>query len=232
MPAAAAQCCSIDTTRYGPFARWECTPHADSRPAARRKSRTLLAVALGVALVLGEPVVGVTREPRPVGWARLPQATVHEHDHPGSGDDDVGTELHVINVEPQILSEDEAGSVEAVLRATSGFVSRLQLPRQRIFDPAGPEPPISFQRVSEAKAENDRLHLDLHPTGRNDRLCWTTGQRSSRNALPSCSASGQADGTRQGTLCVPPPLRSPRTGDLAPRLQAPRRRTGRPQSLS
>jgi hypothetical protein len=40
----------------------------------------------------------------------------------------------------------------------------------RIFDPAGLQPPIWFQRVPESKAGKNRLHLDLYPTGRDNTL--------------------------------------------------------------
>ena len=40
----------------------------------------------------------------------------------------------------------------------------------RIFDPAGLGPPIWFQRVPEAKAGKNRLHLDLYPTSRDATL--------------------------------------------------------------
>lgn len=36
----------------------------------------------------------------------------------------------------------------------------------RLFDPDGLRPPIWFQRVPEAKAGKNRVHLDLYPTGR------------------------------------------------------------------
>jgi hypothetical protein len=40
----------------------------------------------------------------------------------------------------------------------------------RLFDPAGVRSPIWFQRVPEAKAGKNRLHLDLYPTGRDRSL--------------------------------------------------------------
>jgi hypothetical protein len=40
----------------------------------------------------------------------------------------------------------------------------------RIFDPEGLRPPIWFQKVPEAKAGKNRIHLDLYPTGRDDAL--------------------------------------------------------------
>ena len=40
----------------------------------------------------------------------------------------------------------------------------------RLFDPEGLRPPIWFQRVPEAKAGKNRLHLDLYPTGRDNAL--------------------------------------------------------------
>ena len=40
----------------------------------------------------------------------------------------------------------------------------------RLFDPAGLRPPIWFQRVPEARAGKNRLHLDIYPTGRDDAL--------------------------------------------------------------
>jgi hypothetical protein len=40
----------------------------------------------------------------------------------------------------------------------------------RLFDPAGARPPIWFQKVPEAKAGKNRLHLDLYPTGRDNSL--------------------------------------------------------------
>jgi hypothetical protein len=40
----------------------------------------------------------------------------------------------------------------------------------RLFDPAGLRPPISFEQVPEAKAGKNRLHLDLYPTGRDKAL--------------------------------------------------------------
>jgi hypothetical protein len=40
----------------------------------------------------------------------------------------------------------------------------------RIFDPAGQQPPIWFQSVPEAKAGTNRLHVDLYPTGRDNEL--------------------------------------------------------------
>jgi hypothetical protein len=40
----------------------------------------------------------------------------------------------------------------------------------RLFDPDGLRPPIWFQRVPEAKAGKNRLHLDLYPTGRDNTL--------------------------------------------------------------
>jgi hypothetical protein len=40
----------------------------------------------------------------------------------------------------------------------------------RLFDPAGLQPPIWFQPVPEAKAGKNRLHLDLYPAGRDDAL--------------------------------------------------------------
>jgi hypothetical protein len=40
----------------------------------------------------------------------------------------------------------------------------------RLFDPAGHGPAIWFQRVPEAKAGKNRLHLDLYPAGRDDAL--------------------------------------------------------------
>jgi Glyoxalase-like domain len=40
----------------------------------------------------------------------------------------------------------------------------------RLFDPAGLRPPIWFQQVPEAQAGNNRLHLDLYPTGRDNAL--------------------------------------------------------------
>src|SRR5688500_4209271 len=40
----------------------------------------------------------------------------------------------------------------------------------RLFDPAGLKPPIWFQKVPEAKAGKNRLHLDLYPTGRDNAL--------------------------------------------------------------
>ena len=40
----------------------------------------------------------------------------------------------------------------------------------RLFDPAGPGPPIWFQEVPETKAGKNRLHLDLYPTGRDNAL--------------------------------------------------------------
>jgi hypothetical protein len=40
----------------------------------------------------------------------------------------------------------------------------------RLFDPDGVRPPIWFQRVPEAKAGKNRLHLDLYPTGRDNAL--------------------------------------------------------------
>jgi hypothetical protein len=40
----------------------------------------------------------------------------------------------------------------------------------RLFDPAGLGPPIWFQKVPEAKAGKNRLHLDLYPTGRDNAL--------------------------------------------------------------
>jgi hypothetical protein len=43
----------------------------------------------------------------------------------------------------------------------------------RLFDPAGAGPAIWFQRVPEAKAGKNRLHLDLYPTGRDDTLPLT-----------------------------------------------------------
>lgn len=40
----------------------------------------------------------------------------------------------------------------------------------RLFDPDGRRPPIWFQQVPESKAGKNRLHLDLYPTERDDRL--------------------------------------------------------------
>lgn len=40
----------------------------------------------------------------------------------------------------------------------------------RLFDPAGTGPALWFQKVPEAKAGKNRLHLDLYPTGRDDSL--------------------------------------------------------------
>lgn len=40
----------------------------------------------------------------------------------------------------------------------------------RIFDPAGLQPPIWFQQVPEFKAGKNRVHLDLYPTGRDNTL--------------------------------------------------------------
>jgi hypothetical protein len=40
----------------------------------------------------------------------------------------------------------------------------------RLFDPAGLQPPIWFQQVAESKAGKNRLHLDLYPTGRDNAL--------------------------------------------------------------
>jgi hypothetical protein len=40
----------------------------------------------------------------------------------------------------------------------------------RLFDPAGVGPPLWFQKVPEAKAGKNRLHLDLYPTARDDSL--------------------------------------------------------------
>jgi hypothetical protein len=40
----------------------------------------------------------------------------------------------------------------------------------RLFDPDGLRPPLWFQQVPETKAGKNRLHLDLYPTGRDDRL--------------------------------------------------------------
>ena len=40
----------------------------------------------------------------------------------------------------------------------------------RILDPAGLRPPIWFQQVPEEKAERNRPHLDLFPTGRDNAL--------------------------------------------------------------
>ena len=40
----------------------------------------------------------------------------------------------------------------------------------RLFDPAGLQPPIWFQQVPESKAGKNRLHLDLYPTGRDNSL--------------------------------------------------------------
>lgn len=43
----------------------------------------------------------------------------------------------------------------------------------RLFDPAGLGPPIWFQAVPEPKtAPKNRLHLDLYPTGRDNRLSF------------------------------------------------------------
>jgi hypothetical protein len=42
--------------------------------------------------------------------------------------------------------------------------------QDRLFDPDGLRPPLWFQRVPEAKAGKNRLHLDLYPTGRDDSL--------------------------------------------------------------
>ena len=42
----------------------------------------------------------------------------------------------------------------------------------RLFDPEGLRPALWFQRVPEGKAGKNRLHLDLYPTGRDDRLPW------------------------------------------------------------
>lgn len=40
----------------------------------------------------------------------------------------------------------------------------------RLFDPAGVRPPLWFQKVPEAKAGKNRLHLDLYPTGRDNSI--------------------------------------------------------------
>ena len=40
----------------------------------------------------------------------------------------------------------------------------------RLFDPAGLQPPIWFQQVPESKAGKNRVHLDLYPTGRDNSL--------------------------------------------------------------
>jgi hypothetical protein len=40
----------------------------------------------------------------------------------------------------------------------------------RIFDPAGLQPPIWFQALPESQAGKNRLHLDLYPTGRDNSL--------------------------------------------------------------
>lgn len=40
----------------------------------------------------------------------------------------------------------------------------------RLFDPAGVQPPLFFQPVPETKAGKNRLHLDLYPTGRDSSL--------------------------------------------------------------
>jgi hypothetical protein len=40
----------------------------------------------------------------------------------------------------------------------------------RLFDPAGVGPALWFQKVPEAKAGKNRLHLDLYPTGRDNSL--------------------------------------------------------------
>jgi Glyoxalase-like domain len=40
----------------------------------------------------------------------------------------------------------------------------------RLFDPAGLQPPIWFQPVPEYKAGKNRLHVDLYPTGRDSSL--------------------------------------------------------------
>jgi hypothetical protein len=40
----------------------------------------------------------------------------------------------------------------------------------RLFDPAGTAPPLWFQKVPEAKAGKNRLHLDLYPTARDNSL--------------------------------------------------------------
>ena len=50
----------------------------------------------------------------------------------------------------------------------------------RLFDPAGLRPPIWFQRVPEARAGKNRLHLDIYPTGRDNALPMRSGSRSSR----------------------------------------------------
>ena len=52
-------------------------------------------------------------------------------------------------------------------RARLGEVAAFD---DRLFDPAGLRPPIWFQKVPEAKAGKNRLHLDLYPSGRDDAL--------------------------------------------------------------
>jgi hypothetical protein len=50
----------------------------------------------------------------------------------------------------------------------------------RLFDPAGLRPPIWFQKVPEAKAGKNRLHLDLYPPAAITRCRCSGGLRSSR----------------------------------------------------
>lgn len=40
----------------------------------------------------------------------------------------------------------------------------------RLFDPRGAGPALFFQRVPESKAGKNRLHIDIYPTGRDDRM--------------------------------------------------------------
>ncbi len=42
--------------------------------------------------------------------------------------------------------------------------------RDRLFDPMGVGPALWFQQVPETKADKNRIHLDLYPTGRDDTL--------------------------------------------------------------
>lgn len=40
----------------------------------------------------------------------------------------------------------------------------------RLFDPAGQQPPLWFQQVPESKAGKNRLHIDVYATDRDDSL--------------------------------------------------------------
>lgn len=101
-----------DDNRFDSGGQGFVLPHSHDIPARRDESHVGGSVSFHIPAKFRRPVPLVGRRLPAVFRAYVPEAAVDENGHLFRGEDDVGTDLDPIKVEPEILAVPEAESVQ------------------------------------------------------------------------------------------------------------------------